>query len=83
MSSLLLKISSEKNNLNRLYQWAYFQFFVQDAQYAEKGTEARYGSEVNGSDGADTNQSLRENNRIKYQANNVNPLIPGINAPIV
>ncbi|KAM3718298.1 Uncharacterized protein ACO02O_10263 [Dirofilaria immitis] len=55
-----------------------------DAQYVENGNESRCGYEVGGSDGADTNQSLRENNRIKYSTNNVNKaVIPGINAPIV
>ncbi|EJD76459.1 hypothetical protein LOAG_16588 [Loa loa] len=55
-----------------------------DAQCVESGTESRCGCEVGGSDGTDGNQSLRENGRIKFLANNVNKaLIPGINAPIV
>ncbi|KAL3994963.1 hypothetical protein ACH3XW_23860 [Acanthocheilonema viteae] len=55
-----------------------------DAQCAENGVESRCGCEVGGSDGADANQSLRENGRIKFPMNNVNKaLIPGVNAPIV
>lgn len=56
----------------------------QDAQYVESGNESRCSSEVGGSDGTDTSQSLRENGRIKCLQNRGDkPLIPGINAPIV
>uniref|UniRef100_A0A158Q866 Zinc finger PHD-type domain-containing protein n=1 Tax=Elaeophora elaphi TaxID=1147741 RepID=A0A158Q866_9BILA len=55
-----------------------------DAQCVENGIESRCGSEVGGSDGADANQSLRENGKIKFPMNSVNKaLIPGVNAPIV
>ncbi|VDK72471.1 unnamed protein product [Litomosoides sigmodontis] len=55
-----------------------------DAQSVENGIESRCGSEVGGSDGADANQSLRENGRMKFSMNNANKaLIPGVNAPIV
>nr|CDP98006.1 Bm10402 [Brugia malayi] len=54
-----------------------------DAQCVENSVESRCGCEIGG-DGTDTNQSLRENGRIKFLANNVNKaLIPGVNAPIV
>ncbi|CAG9535343.1 unnamed protein product [Cercopithifilaria johnstoni] len=55
-----------------------------DAQCVENGVESRCGCEVGASDGADANQPLRENGRIKFPTNNVNKaLIPGVNAPIV
>ncbi|EJW81595.1 hypothetical protein WUBG_07498, partial [Wuchereria bancrofti] len=55
-----------------------------DAQCIENSVESKCGCEVGGNDGADTNQSLRENGRIKFLANSVNKaLIPGVNAPIV